>query len=123
MNYNEGKKKLRQITRDRQSTFLKRKVAQMIIEQADGYEQIDDFFNDLFQGGCASGIIGDLIYYKQTHAFFDEYYDDIETLRLQTQEETEMTFKVESDLKNYFAWFAFEEVARQIMMEDLGIDL
>lgn len=50
------------------------------------YESPTLFFNDLLSHGCKSGMIGFLIYYTQTHAFYDKHYDEIEDLRLDYEE-------------------------------------
>jgi len=39
------------------------------------------FFNELLEHGCVSGLVGSLVYYSDTHTFFDKHYDEIETLR------------------------------------------
>ena len=59
---------------------LKREV----IEEALDYETDDEirsFFTDLLAHGCISGMVGKLIYYTDTHAFYDKHYDKIEELR------------------------------------------
>ena len=51
-------------------------------------------------------------------AFFDDHYDEIETLRMELEESTgEKVSPGSNDLKNYFAWFAFEETARALADE------
>ena len=48
---------------------LKREV----IEEALDYEtddEIKSFFTDLLAHGCVSGMVGNLIYYTDTHAFY-----------------------------------------------------
>ena len=60
-------------------------LKQEVIEEALEYDSDDDikcFFSDLLQHGCVSGMVGKLIYYTDTHAFYDKYYDDIEELRV-----------------------------------------
>lgn len=122
MKYKTAVKKLQSIADDYQQTALVRKVAEMIIDQADGYEVIDDWFNDLFQHGCISGMVGDLIYYSDTHKFYDDNYDDIENLRYEFEQSTGEKLQPDNDLKNWFAWFAFEETSRTIAQE-LGIEI
>jgi len=51
-----------------------------------------------------------LIYREDTHQFFDEHYDEIQELL----EEVGQSIRIEKDLKNSLAWFAFEEVAARI---------
>lgn len=42
---------------------------------------------DLYEYGCVSGTFSSLIYYHQTHAFFDTHYDEIEEMREIWEEE------------------------------------
>lgn len=78
------------------------------------------FFSDLLQHGCVSGMVSCLIYYRDTHAFFLRYYDQIEELRTNMEESLGEPLKPKGDLMNWFSWFAFEETARA-MAEELGI--
>lgn len=85
-----------------------------VAQEALDHHNIKDFFNDLGSYGCVTGMISSLIYYRQTHAFFDTYYEQIEELRLQFEEATGSQIQLGSDLKNTLAWFAFEETAHQL---------
>lgn len=82
------------------------------------------WINDLLQHGCSSGMIGALIYYNDTIAFYEENKDDINALLYEQMEETgiyslsEMfgkNFDEEDPLcinqinKNLLVWFAFED--------------
>lgn len=75
------------------------------------YDDPQSFFNDLNCHGCISGMVSGLIYYCDTHRFFDDHYEEILELKEQFEDETGSTLKIEGDLKNYLAWFAFEEIA------------
>tara|TARA_Y100000389_G_C17137705_1_gene353368 strand:- start:268 stop:528 length:261 start_codon:yes stop_codon:yes gene_type:complete len=69
-----------------------------VIEEALEYdidEEIKKFFSDLFTHGCASGWIGKLTRYTDTHKFYDKYYDDIEDLRLDHQESVGESLKLD----------------------------
>ena len=101
---------------------IKAEVAQEILDSIDEDYSIEGWFEDLFQGGCASGFIGSLIYYSDTNAFFDKHYDEIDELRNDWEESIGEPLKIEGDLKNGLAWFSFEEVARQLANElDINI--
>lgn len=89
---------------------LKAFVAQEALEQ----EDIKAFFSDLQQHGCISGMISPLIYYSDTHQFFDDYYYEIEELREEFEDSIGEPIKITGDLKNTLAWFAFEETAHQL---------
>lgn len=82
--------------------------------EVEGYseEEIKCFFNDLLQYGCISGMVSSLIYYYQTEAFFDEHYHEIMELKTDFEEMTGQALELPYNLKNYLAWFSFEETAR-----------
>ena len=56
---------------------LKAYVAKWILEKGQDYDELKSVFEDLFYGGCVSGIVSELIYYADTTAFYDEYEDAI----------------------------------------------
>lgn len=102
--------------------MLRNAVIGYILDDYENDEEIEVFFSDLLQYGCISGMVRDLIYYKDTHAFYDWYYEDIEELRYEWEEQTGESLVPRGDLKNWFAWFAFEETAYRIAQE-LGIEI
>ena len=56
-------------------------------------------------------MVGSLIYYSDTHAFFDTHYDQVEELREEFEDSIGEPFPIKRDLKNNLAWFTFEQVA------------
>ena len=94
---------------------IKSEVAQEALE----YDDPQSFFNDLLQHGCISGMVSSLIYYADTHAFYDKHYSEIEELRSEYEDSTGESLKINNDLKNYLAWFAFEQVAYQLVNDYL----
>lgn len=80
------------------------------------------FFADLSYHGCQSGMVGSMIYYRDTHAFFDRHYDEIEELREGYEDSVGGPLHIQGDLKNWLAWFAFEEVVYRLA-GDLGLEL
>jgi len=82
-------------------------------------KEIKAFFSDLSQGGCSGGMIGSLIYYVDTHKFFDGYYDEIMELVEDLEQEygSPLWTAEKGDLKNFFAWLVFEETAFKIAIE------
>ncbi len=92
---------------------IKSEVAESALE----YDDPQSFFDDLLQHGCVSGMVGKLIYYTDTHAFYDKHYEEIEELRAEYEESTGEPLQINSDLKNFLAWFAFEQVAYQLVHE------
>jgi len=112
---------------------LKKYVVEYVLEEFNNYDDIKDFFKDLSYGGCSSGMISDLIYYKDTSDFFDNYEDEIEDLITLNMDrfgiETRPLFinslngsaENIAQEKNLLSWFAFEEVARDLS-EELGFE-
>ena len=114
-------------TDDKSTQFLKDLVAgepnsikASVAQQALDYHDISDFFTDIMQHGCKSGMITSLIYYSDTHAFFDKHYDVIEKIRDEVENNLGEPLVVDGDLKNSLAWFAFEETAYQMAL-NLGL--
>jgi len=60
-----------------------------------------------------------LTWYTDTHAFFDRHYDEIEDIRYRFPDQ-DIHPMVCGDLKNFYAWLAFEEVAYK-MAQELGL--
>jgi len=91
-----------------------------VASEALEYDDPQSFFTDIMAHGCISGMVSSLIYYTDTHAFFDNHYDAIETLRQDTEENLGQPIIIKNDIKNTLAWFAFEETAYRLALE-LGI--
>jgi hypothetical protein len=100
---------------------LKDYVIDYILDDYRTDEDIEVFFKDLNSNGCISGMIGGLIYYSETHKFYDEYYSEIEELREEYEEIVGEPLQVKGDLKNWYAWFGFEEMARKVA-DELGLN-
>jgi hypothetical protein len=90
-------------------------------EALDYHDNPATFFTDLQSCGCASGFVGSLIYFADTHAFYDRHYDEIEELREAYEVDTGEAIRIRSDLKNFYAWFAFEEVAYHMATDELDL--
>lgn len=110
------KKQLQAII-DHAPNSLKAAVASEALDNDD----IACFFSDLLQHGCQSGIIGSLIYYSDTHKFYDMYYYEIEEIRYDLEQSFGESLKPNGDLKNWFAWLGFEETAR-LLADELKIE-
>lgn len=57
---------------------IKYEVIEWIESRIDGYNNIEDIFNDLFTGGCESGIVTNLIYYDDTLNFYNKHEYEID---------------------------------------------
>jgi hypothetical protein len=108
---------------------LRRHVRKIIDNNIDSYDNPQDFFNDLQQHGCVSGMISELVYHADTVLFFKKHNKEINELLVEALESTGSLCPVglfgdkwdaEDPLalgvtnRNLLAWFAFEEVAYHI---------
>lgn len=82
-----------------------------IIEESGG----KSFAEDVLQHGCVSGVVSELIYYVDTHSWFDTYYDEIMELVEELEESIGEKLQWNGDMKNWYAWLSFEEVTRQLL--------
>lgn len=111
-------------------TALERNVTRWANARATDYETgLTGVFNDLFYGGCQSGMVGHLIYYKDTLAFYRKHRAEIEGILTETMQETGLfapvqifgnkwderdPFARDTKNRNLLAWFGFEEAARRL---------
>lgn len=102
---------------NRQEDTIKNAVVTEILSDAQIDEEVINFFKDLQNYGCQSGMVSALIYYSDSHAFFDTHYNEIEDLRQEYKDSCGIDMPIKYDLKNTLAWFAFEEVAYQLANE------
>ena len=95
-----------------------------VAEEALHYSAEDcaTFFHDILCYGCISGMVSWLIYYKDTHRFFDMYYHEIDELREEFEDSTGEPLQIKGDLKNMLARFAFEETAYRMACE-MGLEV
>jgi hypothetical protein len=83
---------------------------------------------DLQQGGCQSGMVSHLVYYKDTLTFYKQYSEEINDLlkdclsnygfkhpkQLLKDWDSHDPLGQDTHNKNLLAWFAFEETAYRI---------
>ena len=93
---------------------LDERVKEIILKDIE--EEPEMFFKDLFEHGCVSGMIGEIIYYTDTHAFAKKYLEEIMELQEDMEEATgePINPSADTDKLNWLAWFGFEETARKI---------
>jgi hypothetical protein len=106
-------KAMREIRKNSESTDLDKKVALMLIDQLEGYDNPKQMFEDLHHG-CQSGIVGSLIYYVDTYKFAKRYIEDILTLKAELEEEIGEPITPKDNILNWLAWLGFEETAFRI---------
>lgn len=96
-------------------------IAGHVAREALNYSSLEGFFNDLANYGCISGMIPSLIYYNDTHKFFDTHYEEIQALKDEWECGICESLSIEWDIKNFLAWFAFEEIAYKLASEWEGV--
>ena len=88
---------------------------------------LEEVVEEVLEHGCVTGIVGSLIYYYQTEAFFNRHKNAINELAHELSEDIYGNpFEIYHNLnggcsKNNMAWFGFEEVTRMIA-EEMEID-
>ena len=84
---------------------------------------------DLLAHGCESGMVGELIYYSDTYAFYEQHCKEINALLAEmldntgckspaelfgTKWDSADPLALDIQNQNLLAWFGFEEAARQL---------
>ena len=113
------------------SNRLQEYVKDYLLEYGEEYDDISDYISDILKNGCQSGIVGSLIYYKDTNEFYDKYEDEIEDLLEEYQDNCGYNNRMEAianlngaddvgnimQEKNLLAWFGFETAVSNIADE------
>jgi len=125
MTPNQAIKKLNKIKKDPYTTDLTKAVIDILNSnlKSGGYDKAESYFDDLSHG-CESGIVGELIYYSDTHPFAQKHLEDIMNLLADTGEELGEPIKIptDTDSVNWLAWFGFEQTAYNLQNQ-LNIEL
>ena len=87
------------------------------ILEYDSDEEMEARIKDLVTHGCSGGSVCGLIYYVDTHKFFDKYYEDIQEIINEYKDSTGIFPEYKGDMKNWYAWFAFEQEAFNLANE------
>lgn len=118
-------KKVKQETNNK----LTKHVCNYVIGEWGNYDDKTSIFKDVLYHGCQSGIVGELIYYSDTVAFYKRYRTEINKLLSETMDNTGLynlaelfgkRWDTEDPLatnvynQNLLAWFGFEETLRNI---------
>lgn len=74
------------------------------------------FFQDLQNGGCASGMIGMLIYNSDCLALYGKYANDMEEFREELEDEIGSPIERDRNIRHYvwICWLCYEELGFQI---------
>ena len=99
------------------ATGIEKEILADMTDQADA-EDAMAYLEDVTNHGCGSGIVGGLIYYDQTRAFFTKHADEIFAL-LHEYEIDEQVRHYDSftDFSNKLAWLGYELVAHTLYQE------
>ena len=109
----------------RELNSVEQDVVNFVNDRASEYNNgVEGVFEDIFTGGCQSGFVNHLIYYNDTHAYFDEHYDAVQDALDEYKFETGENFNLNKngDIKNLGAWFVFEWYAQRLACE-AGINI
>lgn len=108
---------------------LTKKVCNYIMNKWSDYTDKKGIFTDVLRYGCISGIVGELIYYSDTVAFYNKYKNEINELLAEQmwnfgasspcelfgdKWENEDPLANDTSNQNLLAWFGFEETLRNI---------
>ena len=114
MKYNEitMKEELQELRRCVNVTDLYKDVIDIVLNHIDEYENPQDYFKNVIEYGCSTGLVVELITYHDTQEFFTKHMEDIFNLYNELKEELG-TIEMELNANN-LAWLGFEETIRQI---------
>ena len=110
-------------------TRLERAVQRECNRHAGDYDEgVSGFLDDLFYGGCASGMVGSLVYYNDTIPFYKRHQEEIDALLGAMLDDCGCSpaqlfgdnwddsdpLAHRTHNHNLLAWFGFEETARRL---------
>lgn len=91
-------------------------VAQDVLDSVDNYGNYTGYLEDVMKGGCASGIVSSLIYYTDTHEFYNNHAEECESLMNEIVHATGVPFDFKGqDVRNALAWLGYEVRAQQLL--------
>ena len=111
---------------------LTESVTDYIIDKWGEYDDKKNIVTDVLEHGCQSGIVGSLIYYDDTTAYYETNKNAINELLYETMDECgiydlsklfgdkwdkEDPLAIDVLNQNLLAWFGFEETMRKVARE------
>ena len=78
---------IKELKRSSDSRLVKH-VCDYVIDRWSDYNDKKGIFTDVLHYGCQSGIVGELIYYSDTVAFYKQYREEINDLLYEIMNET-----------------------------------
>ena len=104
------KKELQKLLEENQGT-----ITEFIINEALEHEDIKVYFEDILKYGCQWGTVPSMIYTTDVHNFYDKFYNEIEDLKINLQDEWILPIElIDQDIKTYYSWLAYEHKAYEI---------
>ena len=118
--------------RDNTTSELTKDVIDYVLNEWDEYDDPKQIVIDLLEHGCQSGMVGHLVYYSQTTAYYEEHREEINKLLYDAMDECGIyapselfgdKWDEEDPLalyqynQNTLAWFGFEETMRNFARE------
>jgi hypothetical protein len=108
-------------------TKLEKEVQRIINHHIEKGYPLESFMKDLQQGGCASGVVGEMVYYHDTLKFYNRHKVEINQILSDAMEEVGESSVVlffseekwdandplalETQNQNLLVWWAFEYTA------------
>ena len=114
------------------NSLLTKKVCNYIINKWNDYDDKKHIFTDVLYYGCQSGVVSELIYYRDTVAFYNKHKEEINSLLYELMNNTGLhslsdlfgnKWDKEDPLandeinQNLLAWFGFEEALRNVGLQ------
>lgn len=117
-------------------TKLEKAVTKWWSDNIEYGDEPENIIEDLLRYGCQSGMVSELIYYRDTANFYKRHKEEINGLLYEMIEsigegpsavfgdkwDKEDPLALQELNQNLLAWFGFEETARKIT-EKLGLEL
>ena len=99
---------------------LKKAVLESLIDKAEECEtdeEIISMINNILTYGCASGIVSDMMFYRDTESFFNTHGEEIFDLLNESIAEGLTDANNIEFSKNNLAWWSYEVITSQILYE------
>lgn len=98
------------------------KLEKYVISDIYNSDEPEGYLKDILNHGCQSGVVSQLIYYKDTKDFFVKFIDEIDEIKDELEESFGQPLEIKQPLYNWLAWLGYEETARKIA-DKLGLEL
>lgn len=113
---------------------LMESVTKYVLDKWDEYDDPKQILLEVLEHGCVSGIVGELVYYSDTVAYYKKHQEAINELLYETMDECgiynleelfsrspqwdkEDPLALDCYNQNILAWFGFEETMRNFALQ------